>query len=122
LALLFCLTPAGAQTIDRLDTVGPYLGESVRRNLREQNAHHRGNREVTFKLSFHRNGSFLSPPQRTFSSPNAAQQPQQAFVADISNALKSCTPLPFSKELSGAIAERPFIFRYKLQPKQDLRA
>jgi hypothetical protein len=67
-------------------------------------------------------GTFIGEPRHTFSKPVASQLVQQQFIADISNAMKLCTPLPFSKELSGAIAGRPFNFRYKLQPKQDLRA
>jgi hypothetical protein len=54
--------------------------------------------------------------------PDAEQPAQKLFADDIAGALKSCTPLPFSKSLGGAIAGRPYSFRYKLQPKQDLRA
>jgi hypothetical protein len=114
--------PVQAQTIDRLDTIGPYLGECVNKIMRDKPVKHNGVREVAFRLSFRSDGSLIGEPRRTFSMPNAEQSAQKLFVDDIVGALESCTPLLFSKSLGGAIAGRPFNFRYKLQPKQDLRA
>jgi hypothetical protein len=113
--------------IDRLDTIGPYLGTCIGRRAREQGLKHAGPREVTVRMTFKNDGTLIGEPARTFSMPDADQKEQKLFLADFMNVLKSCTPLPFSKELGGAIAGRPYSFRYKLQsrptqPKQDLRA
>jgi hypothetical protein len=122
LAFAMQITPIHAQSIDRLDTIGTYLGDCVHEKMRTQNTQHKGTREVVIRVSFRADGTFIGKPRHIFSMPVASQPAQQLYIADISNAMKSCTPLPFSKELSSAIAGRPFNFRYKLQPKQDLRA
>jgi hypothetical protein len=56
---LVSLSSVQAQTIDRLDTIGPYLGECISKIMRGMSAKHTGLREVTFRLSFRTNGSLI---------------------------------------------------------------
>jgi hypothetical protein len=115
-------SPLQAQKIDRLDTIGPYLGACINKIMRGMSTKHSGLREVSFRLSFRSDGSLIGEPRRTYSMRDAEQKAQKLFVQDIADAVKTCTPLPFSKSLGGAIAGRAYFFRYKLQPQQDLRA
>ena len=120
--LLVAASPVQAQTIDHLSALGPYLGDCVNRKLRVSAARHAGRREVTFTLSFRADGTLFGEPRRSYSFPDASGQEQQAFITETAAAIVYCAPLPFSKQLGGAIAGRIYRFQYRLQPSQELRA
>ncbi len=122
-AFSVCASPsANAQTIDHRSRIGPFLGDCVNRSLLLHDTNHSGHREVTFTLSFRSNGTIFGEPRRSFSFPEALGHEQQRFIADIARSIVSCAPLPFSKELGSAMAGRLYHFRYRLKPKQELRA
>ncbi len=111
---------AHAQVIDRLDAIGPVLSACVER--RTEGALPAGRREVTFSVTFRRDGSIIGVPRRTHAFPGADAPEQADFIAAVANAIIACAPLPFSKELGEATAGRNFRFRYVVAPRQDKRA
>jgi hypothetical protein len=114
---------ASAQTlqaspvIDRVDTLGPYLGACIERRLAGEPF--TGQREATFSVSFRRDGTIFGQPARTHSFPAANTADQAKFQRMTENAIRSCAPLPFSKALGEAIAGRPYRFRYIFKPNKD---
>jgi hypothetical protein len=115
LMTLCAAAPAAAQTIDDLSTVGPYLQSCLSRQPQP-----RGDirREATLRFSFRRDGTLIGEPFVTRSEPKRETPGQAEFVAGRIAALKSCTPLPLSAELGGAIAGRPYTFRFIAQPRK----
>jgi hypothetical protein len=67
--------------------------------------------EITVRLSFTRDGEILGEPRFTFSTPGIRPETRAAYQRAIAYMLDQCTPLPFTKELGGAVAGRPFSFR-----------
>jgi hypothetical protein len=123
-AVLWALTSAAvAQTsangpiIDRVDTLGPYLGACIEKRL--TGASFTGQREATFSVSFRRDGSIFGHPTRTHSFPAADTADQAKFLRMTEDAIRSCAPLHFSKALGEAIAGRPYRFRYIFKPNKD---
>jgi hypothetical protein len=121
-AILICamasaLQPALAQTIDRIDAIGAVLDLCVTRALKGQGFTKR--RDVTLRLSFRRDGTIISAPMVTYSSPRRDESEQARFIDAVGGAFRACTPLPFSKELGGAIAGKIFTFRYTLTDAKD---
>jgi hypothetical protein len=113
---------AQSPAIERLDAVGPALGACIKSKLASEGKRHAGNREVTLAMAFRADGTLMAPPTVAFSMPEATQPDQQRFVLDVSSALANCTPLRFSSSLGGAIAGRPYRFRYRINKSQDQRA
>jgi hypothetical protein len=118
IACFIFVTSADAQTIDRLDTIGPFIDRCMTPKMAEQRFV--GRREVTFRVSFRTNGSIIADVAQTFSFPNAAGVEQKQFITAVKQAFVACTPLPFSKELGAAIAGRPYSYRYVHQPSKDI--
>jgi hypothetical protein len=112
-------TATGA-TLDRLVQMGPYLAACVTRSM--GNVTFSGQREVTFIMSFRRDGTLFGEPAHTHSFPAAHIQDQVRFLRITEDAIRRCSPLPFSKELGEAIAGRPYRFRYIYKPKKDIPA
>jgi hypothetical protein len=123
LALAGWLSPASvaAQNLERLDMIGPHLGDCIRLRLRNEGKRHSGQREVTLTMAFRADGALIASPRVAFSMPAADQPGQQRFIFDITTTLANCTPLRFSSGLGGAIAGRPYRFRYRITNSQDLR-
>jgi hypothetical protein len=109
-------SPNGA-VIDRVDTLGPYLGACIEKRL--AGTGFAGQREATFSVSFRRDGSIFGQPARTHSFPAADTADQAKFLRMTEDAIRSCAPLPFSKALGEAIAGRPYRFRYIFKPNKD---
>jgi hypothetical protein len=103
--------------IDRVDTLGPYLGACIEKRLAGEPF--TGQREATFSVSFRRDGSIFGQPARTHSFPAADTPDQAKFLRMTEDAIRSCAPLPFSKGLGEAIAGRPYRFRYIFKPNKD---
>jgi hypothetical protein len=119
-ALLVAVAPASAQVIDEMSTIGPFFGACIEKHIAPEG--HRGPREATFRLSFRRDGTLFGEPTRTFSQPPATDPQQALFLQSLRKAMFACSPLPFSNALGGAMAGRPFPFRYILRASKDLRA
>jgi hypothetical protein len=119
LAWLGLSGPAAAPSLDRLDTIGPYLDACVTKGLSGERF--AGRREVTLRTSYRRDGSMIGIPAVTFSFPPAAGTEQKQFIDVLQRIFFTCAPLPFSKALGEAIAGRPYSYRIIHQPKQDIR-
>ncbi|MGL4637736.1 MAG: hypothetical protein ACRCWF_17265 [Beijerinckiaceae bacterium] len=114
------VSPTPPKELEQTREIGPFLGRCVSRAMMGQR--HIGNREVTFSMSFRKDGSLIGIPQRTYSFPPAAGVEQQQFIAAVDEAIIKCAPLPFSKGLGEAIAGRRFNYRHIIKPRQDIRA
>ena len=68
--------------------------------------------QITFQLSFRRDGTILGEPRITYETPEASEDQRYAYRLAVAEALERCTPLPFSESLGGAVAGRPFNMRF----------
>ena len=71
-----------------------------------------GGMELTVILSFKRNGEIFGA-RLTYQRRDIPAQERALYYASLMDALKLCSPLPFSASLGEAIAGRPFSFRFK---------
>ena len=62
--------------------------------------------EVTVRLSFKRSGEIFGRPRITFESSAASDEERLAYRIALAEALKRCTPLPFTPSLGNAVAGR----------------
>ena len=72
--------------------------------------------EVSVKLSFRRDGSIIGTPFLTFVNAPAGSAARDNIGVTILDALKRCTPLPFTPSLGAAIAGRLFLIRFVSDP------
>ena len=68
--------------------------------------------QITVQLAFKRNGELLGNPRITFETAGASDDERLAYRIAIAEALKRCTPLPFTAALGNAVAGRPFTMRF----------
>lgn len=68
--------------------------------------------ELTIRLSFKRNGEIFGA-RLTYETRNVSDDERRLYYGALLEALKLCSPLPVSESLGGAIAGRPFTFRFK---------
>ncbi len=67
--------------------------------------------EITVLLSFRRNGEIFGG-RITHQAPEVADDVKAAYYRALAATIRRCSPLPISDALGGAIAGRPFIFRF----------
>jgi hypothetical protein len=67
--------------------------------------------QITFQLSFRRDGSILGEARITYETPDASEAQRYAYRLAVAEALTRCAPLPFSESLGHAVAGRPFNMR-----------
>ena len=70
-----------------------------------------GEGELTVRLAFRRNGTIMGTSRITYAGvgdPDA----RRAFAERVFAAFERCAPLPFSDSFGGAVAGRPFTFRF----------
>ena len=110
---MFGLTLAGpaahAQPANSLHDLWQAIGACARR---AQVAPEAAGSEVTVLFTLRRDGSLQGKPRITYSRLIGDKIDQQAFVAASLSAIASCFPLPMTDGLGGAIAGRPFRFRF----------
>jgi hypothetical protein len=68
--------------------------------------------ELTIRLSFKRSGEIFGA-RLTYETRDVSEDERRLFYGVMLEALKLCSPLPVSESLGGAIAGRPFTFRFK---------
>jgi hypothetical protein len=79
--------------------------------------------EISVRLSFTRDGAVLGEPRFTYLTRGVSQQVRTAYERAVAEALVRCTPLPFTPELGGALAGRPFAIRFiDNRPRPERRA
>src|SRR5262249_31972717 len=99
---------ADRKPLNTLAEIGPRLMQCLHFPPEEES---RPGMEITVRLSFTRDGEVLGEPRFTFSTPTVKPETRAAYQRAIAAMLGRCTPLPFTKELGGAVAGRPFAFR-----------
>jgi hypothetical protein len=68
--------------------------------------------QMSVRLSFKRDGGVIGTPRVTYASHDAPDSAKDVYHDAITEALKRCTPLPFSAGLGGAVAGRPIMIRF----------
>ena len=68
--------------------------------------------QMSVRFAFKRTGEIIDHPRVTYTSGNADDDARKIYRRAVTAALDRCTPMPFSKSLSGAIAGRPIAVRY----------
>jgi hypothetical protein len=72
----------------------------------------RAGMQITVMLSFKRSGELLGKPRITYETPGASEEERLAYRVAMAEALRRCTPLPFTDALGGALAGRPMTVRF----------
>jgi hypothetical protein len=72
----------------------------------------RAGMQITVLLSFKRNGELLGKPRITYETPNASDDERLSYRVAMAQALRRCTPLPFTDALGNALAGRPLTMRF----------
>ena len=76
--------------------------------------------DITVIVSFNRAGEILGHPRITYESEQADDNDRLMYRIAVMEALKRCTPMPFTEGMAGAVAGRPFAVQFhnrKLPPK-----
>jgi hypothetical protein len=73
--------------------------------------------DLTLRLSFKRNGEIFGA-RITYEARNVSQEERNLYHGALLRALMLCSPLPVTDSLGGAIAGRPFTFRFHDTRKQ----
>jgi hypothetical protein len=68
--------------------------------------------QITVLLSFKRSGELLGKPRITYETENASDDERLSYRVAMAQALRRCTPLPFTDALGGALAGRPLTIRF----------
>ena len=68
--------------------------------------------QVTIRVSFNRDGGVIGKPAVSFSQFTGGDEDRARVAEAVAGALRSCSPLPFSKTLGAAVAGRIFVFRF----------
>jgi hypothetical protein len=68
--------------------------------------------EITLRIAFKRNGEVLGLPKITYYRAGTQPEQREPFTRSVREAFVRCTPLPFTEGLGGAVAGRPFLFRF----------
>jgi hypothetical protein len=72
----------------------------------------RAGMQITVMVSFKRNGEILGKPRITYETPEASNEERQSYRVAMAEALRRCTPLPFTDALGNALAGRPMTLRF----------
>jgi hypothetical protein len=72
----------------------------------------RAGMQITVLLSFKRSGELLGKPRITYETPEASDDERASYRVAMAQALRRCTPLPFTDALGNALAGRPLTIRF----------
>jgi hypothetical protein len=76
-----------------------------------------GGTELTFTLSFKRDGEILSG-RLNYVNRNLSAEERGKYAAALDDAIRLCSPLPFAPSLGEGIAGQPFVFTLRDTPKE----
>jgi hypothetical protein len=76
--------------------------------------------DFTVLLSFKRNGEIFGG-RITYQVPGVSADEQALYYGTLMETIRRCSPLPVTESLGGAIAGRPFRFRFK-DPRRERKA
>jgi len=69
--------------------------------------------DITVVVSFNRAGEILGHPRITYESEQANDNDRLQYRVAVMETLQRCTPMPFTESMAGAVAGRPFAFRFQ---------
>jgi hypothetical protein len=72
----------------------------------------RAGMQITVLVSFKRSGEILGQPRITYETPEASDDERASYRVAMAQALRRCTPLPFTEALGNALAGRPMTLRF----------
>jgi hypothetical protein len=72
----------------------------------------RAGMQITVMVSFKRSGEILGKPRITYETPEASEEERLSYRVAMADALRRCTPLPFTDALGNALAGRPMTLRF----------
>jgi hypothetical protein len=72
----------------------------------------RAGMQITVMVSFKRSGELLGKPRITYETPEASDDERLSYRVAMAEALRRCTPLPFTEALGNALAGRPMTLRF----------
>jgi hypothetical protein len=68
--------------------------------------------QMSVRFSFKRTGEPVAAPRVTYASSEAAAEVRGIYRRAVDSTLERCTPMPFTKEMGGAVAGRPVSIRF----------
>jgi hypothetical protein len=71
-----------------------------------------GRSQMTVRVSFKRTGEIIGQPFVTYTMRGMSADTRKTYLGSIRGAFERCSPLPFSKKFSAAVAGRPITIRY----------
>ena len=69
--------------------------------------------DITVVVSFNRSGDILGHPRISYESAEATDNDRLQYRIAVMEALKRCTPMPFTDAMAGAAAGRPFAIQFR---------
>jgi len=72
----------------------------------------RAGMQITVMVSFKRSGELLGKPRITYETREASDDERLSYRVAMAEALRRCTPLPFTEALGNALAGRPMTLRF----------
>jgi hypothetical protein len=72
----------------------------------------RAGMQITVMVTFKRSGEILGQPRITYETPEASDDERASYRVAMAQALRRCTPLPFTAALGNALAGRPMTLRF----------
>jgi hypothetical protein len=119
------LTAPASAASGQLDTIKDVV-LAIHQCWRAPPADKAGPVDITVIVSFNRSGVILGHPRITYESQEATDNDRLQYRIAVMETLQRCTPLPFTENLGGAVAGRPFAipFRHTKYPprSQEKRA
>lgn len=102
---------ADSEPVRRIETIrGVFL--AIQACWRPPRGSGYSGQELTIRMSFKRNGELLGQPRITYYRAGTSLEQREPFTRSVREAFERCTPLPFTEALGGAVAGRPFVFRF----------
>jgi hypothetical protein len=68
--------------------------------------------QMSVLFSFKRTGETVAAPRVTYTTTEADAETRRIYSRAVDAAIERCTPMPFSKEMGGAVAGRPIAIRF----------
>jgi len=123
--LWLALTAPALAGSEQLDTIKDVV-LAIHQCWRPPPADKAGPIDITVIVSFNRSGVILGHPRISYESQEATDSDRLQYRIAVMETLQRCTPLPFTENLGGAVAGRPFAipFRHTKYPprSQEKRA
>ena len=111
LLLLLCIAPVRAEP-ERVDNIKEVFARL--RTCWKPPPPSRANPgiDITVIVSFNRDGDIIGHPKITYELEQATDNDRLLYRIAVMEALQRCTPMPFTENMAGAVAGRPFAVQF----------